>query len=408
MHNVSISSKIKRNYIDYSVEVNSSRSIPLVFDGLKIVQRRLLLTGADIAKNKLAKSASLIGECMAHYHPHGDSSLYGALVGLVNDNYPMFIGQGNWGDIDTGPAAYRYTSARLSDFSNEYFTKYLKYSDMSENELGNLENSYIPTKIPYALVNGASGIGVGVATSIPSFSLQSVLDYVNYLLSPSGKSEPELHLNYPSYDMDQKILSTGYGRIKYNIVCHREDDKTIVITRHTPGSNVKAILTSQLKAELDAKKLFIRDESGPAGTRIVVGKIWWVNMQDIEEKIKKSSKAITVSMNWATGTSQPLVRRLAPRHVLEISLEKYVKAVDDWKAFEISKINKEIRFQENKPEVLKHLFEGKTWSQIQTILQLSDEDLTFIKGKSVSQLSKESTSLKDQRQLIKQINQVKP
>lgn len=406
MPSVMISDKIKRNYIEYAIEVNTSRSIPLVFDGLKIVQRRLLLVGASIAHSKLVKSASLIGECMANYHPHGDASLYGALVDLVNDKFSMFTGQGNWGDYETGPAAYRYTSAKLSDFSKEYYLRYINYAPMNENELGHLENQYIPTKVPYALVNGTSGIGLGVATIVPSFTLDSILSYVNWLSSPSGISEPELKLNYNSYDMDSSVLSSGKGRIKFSCNYKFESDRSIVVTDHLPGSNIKSLLASALKTELDAKKVFIRDESGPQGLRFVVGKIWWVNMSDIELKIKNVSKTVTANMNWSTGEEKPLVKRLSPRQVLEISLEKYLKAIEDWKSDEISKVNREILFQRSKSQILQGLLSGKTWSNIQSELAISANDLSFIKNKSINQLSKDSDNSKELEKKIKEIKKV--
>ena len=403
---VSISQKIKSNYIDYAKEVNTYRALPSVFDGMKVVQRRLLLTGAKIAQSKLVKSASIIGECMARFHPHGDSSLYEALVGLVNDNYPMFVGQGNWGDFETGAAAYRYTSVRLSDFSKEYYLPYINYAPLSENELGYLENSYIPTRVPLALVNNTAGIGLGIATLIPAFTLKSVINYVDWLESPAGKNEPELKLNYKSYDMDQSVLDSGYGRIQYKLTFQQEGDKAFVVKNHIPGANVKEILSKLFKTEIEAKKLFIRDESGPSGTRFVVGKIWWVNMQDIEARMKKTSRLITANMNWSTGEDKPLVRRLAPKQVLEICLEKYLEAMEKWRSHELEKIRLEKLFQKIKNIVMKKLIKELSWDAIKLDLSLTQEELTFIRSKTVSQLSKDLTTEKDLEEQTERINSV--
>lgn len=407
MNEISISQKIKQNYVDYAIEVNTYRSLPSVFDGLKVVQRRLLLTGAKIAQDKLTKSASIIGECMAKYHPHGDSSLYGTLVSLVNDSYPMFIGQGNWGDYETNAAAYRYTSAKLSDFSKSFYLPYLKYAPLVENELGYTENSYIPTKVPYALVNGTTGIGLGISTNIPSFTLKSVTKYVEWLNSPSGKSEPDLRLNYASCDMDSNVLVNGYGRVKYNVIYWQEDDKTFVIKDNIPGVNIKQSIYDLLKTEIEAKKVFIRDESSSRGLRLVVGKLWWINMQDIESRIKKVSRPITVSMNWSTGNTYPLVRRLAPRQVLEICLEKYLKAIEGWKTKELDKITTELKFQKIKSKIVKKLLKDMTWDQIQSELSLTSEMLNYAKNKTLNQLSKENfneTELHDKIVEIKSVS----
>jgi DNA gyrase subunit A len=404
---VSISEKIKSNYIDYAIEVNTYRALPSVFDGLKVVQRRLLLTGAKIAHSKLVKSASLIGECMANYHPHGDSSLYSALVGLVNDDYPMFTGQGNWGDFETSPAAYRYTSAKLSDFTKEQFLPYLNHSEFVEGELGHTENSYIATKVPYALINGTSGVGLGVATLIPSFTLASILDLVYWMYSPGGKSEPELKLNYPIYDMDNQVLTLGSGVIKYPLIYEQEDDKSFVIKTHIPGTNVKSHLMKVFKSEIDGKKVFIRDESGPQGIRYVVGKIWWINLQDIEQKLKSITKSTTVNMNWSTGVTFPLVRRLSPKQVIEISLDKFVKSMERWKSDEIRKLNLEIKFHKLKGKIAKRLVITKeSWNLIQDRYSLTNEEVTYIKGKSINQLSKDPIEESNLLEKIKEVKRV--
>lgn len=386
---ISISEKIKSNYIDYAVEVNTYRAIPSMYDGLKSVQRRLFLTGSKIARNSLVKSASIIGECMANYHPHGDLSLYNALVGLVNDPYPMFLGQGNWGDIETSPAAYRYTSVKLSEFMKDYYNSYMDYTEFMEGELGHTEQKYIPTKVPYALVNGTSGVGLGIATIIPSFTLDSILRYVIWLDSPSGKSEPELKINYPLYEIDDTVFMSGYGLVKYLPVYRQEDDKTFVITQHFPNINIKEILLKSFKSEIENKKVFIRDESGSNGIRIVIGKIWWININEIEKKIKKVTKSVTVNMNWATGTDKPLVRRLSPKQILEISLEKYMKSLDRWKQDTTQKLKTEIRFQKLKMKIVKKLISKEPWDQIQLKYKLSDDEISVFKSKSLNQLTNE-------------------
>jgi DNA gyrase/topoisomerase IV subunit A len=260
--------------------------------------------------------------------------------------------------------------------------------------------------VPLALVNGTSGIGLGIATLIPAFTLKSVINYVDWLESPAGKNEPELKLNYKSYDMEQTVLDSGYGRIQYKLTFQQEGDKAFVIKNHIPGANVKEILSKLFKTEIEAKKLFIRDESGPSGTRFVVGKIWWVNMQDIEARMKKTSRLITANMNWSTGEDKPLVRRLAPKQVLEICLEKYLEAMEKWRSHELEKIRLEKLFQKIKNIVMKKLIKELSWDAIKSDLSLTQEELSFIRSKTVSQLSKDPLTEKDLDEQTERINSV--
>ena len=400
---VSVSDKIRQNYIEYASVVNSSRSLPLCYDGLKIVQRRILLTGVKIAQNKLAKSATIIGECMANYHPHGDASIYGALVGMVRDPYPMFEGQGNWGDDETNAAAYRYTSARLTELAKSYYVPFINFSPLVENDLGHQENLFIPTKLPYALINGTSGIGLGVSTVVPAFSLDSVLKYVEWMRSPST-SEPELRLDYPLYEMNDSCLKTGEGRVRYKLVYRPLDEKSFVIERKLPNTDTKLLITKLFSTEIDSRKVFLRDESGPAGTRYVVGKVRWISVDSIESKLRSVEKSVSVSMNWSTGSEKPLVRLLSPKSVLEISLEAFYQAVEKWRSHEISKIDVEIKFQELKIGIMQALVAGKSWSQISEEFSLSKDELSYIRNKSLNQLSESSEEkikeLKSERLLI--------
>lgn len=402
-----ISNRIKTAYIEYATEVNIHRALPLMYDGLKTVQRRLLLNGVRICNNQLVKSASIIGETMANNHPHSDASLYETLVNLVNDICPMFTGQGNWGGYKTPCAASRYTAVKLSEFSTDFYLPYLKYAPTYENELGHLENIYIPTLIPYALVNGTSGIGTGTSTRIPAFTKESILEYVKWLLSPSGQSAPELKIAWEDYSIDDSILTEGRGRVLYNLIYEStniDGTDAFIIKGNPPATDVETLLHKAFSSEIDHNKVFIRNESGKGKVRFIVGKIKWINSDSIESKIKSLSRIIGVHMVWSTGiASYPIARTLSPAQVLEESITKYTKAVDDWKIDRVSKLNLEITFLTKKQKILELLSTNTAWDIIASKLDLTGEEVSYIKNKSLNQILMEKNLLPGIEKQIKKI-----
>ena len=406
-----ISDRIKDAYIEYAKEVNAHRALPLVYDGLKTVQRRLLINGSRICANNLVKSATIIGETMANNHPHSDVSLYGTLVNMVNDYEPMFDGQGNWGGYQTPYAAARYTSVRLSKFAIEYYLPYIKYSEMVENDLGHMENSYIPTPIPYALVNGTTGIGTGVGTTIPAFTKDSLVEYVKWLLSPGRRSAPELKVNWPDYEIDSEVLTTGAGKIKYNLIYNQsvlDETEVFIIDGNPPYFDIEAMLFKTFSTEIDANKVFIRNESGKGKVRFIVGKVRWINMDTIREKLQGLSKAVSIQMIWSMGPNcKPQTKKFSPAQVLEESLKLYTKAADDWKIDKMEKINVEIKFHTIKHRIVDMLFHKQTWNSIQEVIKLSDEELIFVKTKSISQLSSEINPVPELEKSINKIERTK-
>jgi hypothetical protein len=394
MRTATVSSRIEQNYEIYAREVNAFRALPLALDGLKLVQRRLFINGAKLCANSLVKSNSIIGDTISHNHPHGDVSLYQALVNLVNDYNPLFEGQGNWGGFSHEPAAMRYTSAKLSPFAKEFFLPFIRYTEFYENELGHQEQKHIPTLIPYALVNGSSGIGVGIGTKIPAFTLASVKQYIAWLLSPSGKSAPELKINWESYDMDDSLITKGTGRVVYHQIYSRQTIDGVdayVIRANPPNFNLIEKLFKVFNTEITQGKVFVRDQSsGKEGFKIVVGKGHWFNMDLLEPRLKALKVTTGYMMNWSMGTREDLTAtRLSPPQVLEESLKVYTQAMDEWKKDQIQKLQLEIMFHERKAEIMERLVQKLKWKEIQQVLQLSAEEIAFIKAKSVNQLSNE-------------------
>lgn len=182
---VEITEELKQSFINYAMSVIVDRALPDVRDGLKPVQRRILFGAYQegvLPGRKHVKSAKIVGEVMGKYHPHGDAAIYEALVRLAqpwNLRYPLVDGQGNFGSIDGDPpAAQRYTEARLSSLGAEMLLDIDKETvDFRPNYDGSLkEPEVLPSAIPNLLVNGASGIAVGMATSLPPHNLSEVVD----------------------------------------------------------------------------------------------------------------------------------------------------------------------------------------------------------------------------------------
>ena len=211
VHDVDLKKTMEDSYIDYAMSVIAARALPDVRDGLKPVQRRVLYSMIELNNGPdkpHRKCARIVGDTMGKYHPHGDSSIYGALVNMAQDwstRYPLVDGHGNFGSEDgDGAAAMRYTEARLQKFAEEV---YLKDLDKTVNFVPNYDETekepeVLPVRVPNLLINGAEGIAVGMSTSIPPHNLGEVADAVTaYIcrgrISPQGESLPTRKISCP-------------------------------------------------------------------------------------------------------------------------------------------------------------------------------------------------------------------
>jgi DNA gyrase subunit A len=220
---INIEDEMKTAYIDYSMSVIVSRALPDVRDGLKPVHRRVLygMTELGLASNRpYKKSARIVGEVLGKYHPHGDSSVYDAMVRLAQDwsvRYPMVDGQGNFGSIDGDPpAAMRYTEARLRKIAEEMMTDIDKETvDFTPNFDDSLtEPSVMPAKIPNLLVNGASGIAVGMATNMAPHNLTEVIEGIVAYIDNREITIPELMQFIKAPDFPTGGIIYGYEGVK--------------------------------------------------------------------------------------------------------------------------------------------------------------------------------------------------
>lgn len=293
---INIEEEMKKSYIDYSMSVIVARALPDVRDGFKPVHRRILYGMMELGNTSdkpYKKAARIVGEVLGKYHPHGDSSVYGALVRMAQDwamRYPLVDGQGNFGSVDgDSPAAMRYTEARLKKIGEEMMQDLYKETvDFTNNFDDTLqEPTVMPTRIPNLLVNGASGIAVGMATNMPTHNLSEVIDAcVAYIddndIDVDGLMKYIKGPDFPTggyiYGISgvREAYETGRGRIvmraKAEIESHPTHDKIVV--REIPYNVNKKELIEKIASLVNEKKLdgisYINDETDREGMRIVI------------------------------------------------------------------------------------------------------------------------------------------
>lgn len=293
---INIEDEMKSAYIDYSMSVIVSRALPDVRDGLKPVHRRVLYGMLDLgvlSNRPHKKSARIVGEVLGKYHPHGDSSVYDTMVRMAQDwslRYPMVDGQGNFGSIDgDNPAAMRYTEARLKKIAEEMLSDLEKETvDFAPNFDESLrEPTVLPARIPNLLVNGASGIAVGMATNMPPHNLTEVVNGTIAYIDNHDVSMEELmtHVKAPDFPTGGTIygvegvrsaFETGKGRVVLRGKTHFEETKTgkeVIIVDEIPYQVNKAEMIKKTAELVNEKKIEgiseIRDESDRNGMRIV-------------------------------------------------------------------------------------------------------------------------------------------
>ena len=302
VHEVDLKKTMESSYIDYAMSVIAARALPDVRDGLKPVQRRILYAMIELNNGPdkpHRKCARIVGDAMGKYHPHGDSSIYEALVKLAQDfstRYPLIDGHGNFGSIDgDGAAAMRYTEARLSKISMEML------ADINKNTVDFVPNFdetekepvVLPSRYPNLLVNGTSGIAVGMATNIPPHNLSEVTDAVIKLIDNYVQENRETEIEElleivkgPDFPTGAMILGkqgieqayrTGRGKIKVRAVTDIEpmpNGKQRIVVTELPYMVNKARLIEKIAELVKDKKIDgiseLRDESDRSGMRICI------------------------------------------------------------------------------------------------------------------------------------------
>ena len=292
---INIEEAMKSAYIDYSMSVIVSRALPDVRDGLKPVHRRVLFGMSELglrSNSKYKKSAFIVGEVLGKYHPHGDSSVYDTMVRMAQEwslRYMLVDGQGNFGSIDgDSPAAMRYTEARLKKISEDMVQDLDKDTvDFQLNYDDSLkEPTVLPTKIPNLLVNGASGIAVGMATNMPPHNLSEVIDGTIAYIDNNNIEISELinHIKAPDfptggiiygYDGVKEAFETGRGRVvmRGKAIFEEVNGRECIIVTEIPYLVNKSDMIQKTAQLINDKKIDgisnIRDESDRKGMRIV-------------------------------------------------------------------------------------------------------------------------------------------
>jgi len=294
---INIEEEMKSAYIDYSMSVIVSRALPDVRDGLKPVHRRVLFGMQDLgvlSNRPYKKSARIVGEVLGKYHPHGDTSVYDAMVRMAQDwslRYPLVEGQGNYGSMDgDNPAAMRYTEARLQKIAEEML------SDIDKNTVDfqlNFDDSLqepvvLPSRIPNLLVNGASGIAVGMATNMPPHNLTEVCKAtIAYINNPDINTEELMvHIKGPDFPTGgiiyghqgiREAFDTGRGRIILRARTEIEvtpSGREVIVVKEVPYQVNKADMIKKIAELINDKKIegisYINDESDRNGVRVVI------------------------------------------------------------------------------------------------------------------------------------------
>ncbi len=292
-----IEKEMQRAYIDYSMSVIVGRALPDVRDGLKPVHRKIMFAMNNLGlqyNRPHKKSATVVGEVLGKYHPHGDTAAYDAMVRMAQPfslRYPLVDGQGNFGSVDgDSAAAMRYTEARLSKMASDLMADLdMETVDMVDNYDGSLkEPAVMPSKFPNLLVNGSDGIAVGMATKMPPHNLREVCDAISYQIDNPGATMEELmqFVKGPDFPTGGTIYGlsgirsayeTGRGRLKVRSNTHIEEmsnGKERIIVDEIPYQVNKAMLIEQIAERVKNKEIEgitdLRDESDRHGMRIVI------------------------------------------------------------------------------------------------------------------------------------------
>ncbi|HRY77102.1 MAG TPA: DNA gyrase subunit A [Candidatus Paceibacterota bacterium] len=454
-----ITEELQESYLDYAMSVIISRALPDVRDGLKPVHRRILYSMYESGfthGTKFHKSANVVGEVLGKYHPHGDAAVYDALARMAQNfslRYPMIEGQGNWGSIDgDAPAAMRYTEARLSLIAEEMLKDLDKETvDFLENyDATRKEPQVLPAKLPQLLINGTSGIAVGMATNIPPHNLSEVSDAVSHLIEhPQATTNDLLEFvkgpDFPTGGViyNKKAISeaysTGRGRITLRAATEIQEKKHgqyEIIVSEIPYQVNKSELLSKIADLIQEKKIEgikdIRDESDKDGLSVIIQlkndshpqkvlnnlfkhtdlqKDFYLNMLSLVDGIQPQTLSLKAVLENFIKHRQVVIRRRcefdlkkaeARKHILE-GLAKALKNIDA--------VIKAIKSSKDKEEAQQKLIKNFKLSplqadailemRLQTLVGLERqkiEDELKLKEKEIAELK---AILKDPKRILK-------
>ena len=446
---VNIEDEMRKSYVDYAMSVIIGRALPDVRDGLKPVHRRILYGMRDMglaANRPYRKCAKIVGEVMGNYHPHGDAPIYDALVRMAQDfsyRYPLVDGQGNFGSVDGDPpAAMRYTEARMSPFAEALLEDIDKETvDFVPNyDEDREEPAYLPSRVPNLLVNGSSGIAVGMATNMPPHNLREVCEAVIHLINHPDASFDEIHERIPGPDFPTAGIIAGRGGIRQAYRTGRGQltmraratierqgkDRDVIVVTEIPYQVNKARLIEKI-AELSNEKRIegisdIRDESDREGMRIVIelkrGEQGLVILNNLYKLTPMQSTFGVINLSIVNGQPRVLslleLLRSFVEHRIEVvrrrtqyelrqaearahTLEGLSKALDH-----IDAIIKLIRAAKTTAEAREGLIGQFEFSEIQAkaILEMQLQRLTSLERQKIED------ELKELREKIAELNEI--
>ena len=395
----SIEKELKTSFLDYAMSVIVSRALPDVRDGLKPVHRRILYAMHKLGyyhEKRYRKSATVVGEVIGHYHPHGDQAIYQSMVGMVQDfskRYPLLDGQGNWGSVDgDNAAAMRYTEVRMAKMARDILADIEKKTVhfVPNFDESRFEPTLLPSKIPNLLVNGSTGIAVGMATSIPPHNLGEIVDASIALLANPDLSDEELFKIIPAPDFPTggiicgrsgiiKAYTTGHGKVVLRGVVDIKESKgrTSLIVTEIPYQVNKSDLITKMAMLVKDKVIDgisdLRDESSRKGMRIVIELKRGENPQVVLNQLYKHTTLHTSLsiMLLALHDNRPIMFTLR-------------EMIDHFLIHRVEIITKRTQFDLNKSQSRAHILDG-----LIIALDSIDEVVELIKkSKSADEASK--------------------
>ncbi|HNY60575.1 MAG TPA: DNA gyrase subunit A [Caldisericia bacterium] len=397
---IEVEEEIKTYYLDYAMSVNIGRSIPDARDGLKPVHRRILFSMGELGNNHdkpHKKSARIVGDVLGKYHPHGDVAVYDSLVRLAQEfssRYPLVDGQGNFGSIDgDGAAAMRYTEVRLTEFAESMLEELDQETVQIMRNFDNTldEPTVLPSKLPVLLLNGSSGIGVGMASNIPPHNLGEVVDCLIYMLDNSEPSLDDIMRMMPGPDFPtggrivspmgiRKFYEEGRGTIIVQGIgkIESEGKKLSYVINELPYMVNKATLVSTIADLVREKKIEgitdLRDESDREGIRVVIEIKLGADPQLIEKQLYKHTAY--------QSTFGGIMLSIVDGRPMETGL---INTLNTFLNFRRQVVTKRTEFQLKKAEERKHILEG-----IRTAITNIDETIKIIRNSPTSEAAQTS------------------
>ncbi|MBS3084596.1 DNA gyrase subunit A [Candidatus Pacearchaeota archaeon] len=448
--NSEVSGEMKKAYLDYAMSVIVSRAIPAIEDGMKPVQRRILYSMQQMglkSNTQTKKSARIVGDVIGKYHPHGDVAVYDAMVRMAQDfslRYPLVYGQGNFGSLDGDPpAAYRYTEAKMEKLAEELLEdidkETVEFSPNFDNSLK--EPVLLPGKLPALILNGATGIAVGMATNIPPHNLREVTDaIVSYIENPNITLKELLQIvtgpDFPTGGLIQgdmnELYETGRGKltVRGKIETEEKKGREILVVTEIPYMVNKSTLIAQIADLVRDKKIKdisdLRDESNKGKIRVVIelrkgvnskfvinGLYKYTRLQDsfnvnflaLEKGKPKVLGLVDVLRNYVEYRKDIVTKRtkfdLKRAESRQEIVQGLIKALEN-----IDKVIRTIRFGKDPSKELKEKFKF-TENQVRAILETRLRQLTALEeGKLKNEEKDLEKKIKEYQKILGDIKEV--